>query len=295
MTIDAAYSEVERLTRKRARNFAYGIMVLPREKRRAIASIYAFARRVDDIADGSLPQAEKHAQLESLRTALNVDSAAAPVRGSGSEGARENRDVPPASPDPMLLALADARLRFPIPEDALRALVDGGLQDLGQSRYATFDELHGYCLKVAGAVGVACIAVYGSDDRQGAEKLGVALQLINIMRDVREDWELGRVYIPQDELASFGVSEDDIAHGRLTDAWRALMTFQADRARTYLEDGLGLVRSLEGRSALCVSTFAGLYRATLDRIEAAGFDVFDGPPQLSALTKLRIVGEGLRR
>ena len=195
----------------------------------------------------------------------------------------------------MLVALADARSRFPIPVESLRALVDGGLQDLEQQRYASFDELHGYCCKVAGAVGVACVAVYGSDDAEHAETLGVALQLINIMRDVREDWELERVYIPQDELASYGVPEEDLADGRTSDAWRALMTFQAQRARAYLQDGLELLGSLDSRSALCVSTFAGLYRTTMERIEAADFDVFGGPPHLSALTKLRIVGEGLRR
>src|SRR3989440_5205502 len=113
----------------------------------------------------------------------------------------------------MSVALADARNRFPIPDRALRAIVDGALQDLAQVRYASFEELRGYCTKVAGAVGVACIAVYGSDDVERAETLGIALQLINIIRDVREDWELGRVYLPQDELASFGVSEDDIAAG----------------------------------------------------------------------------------
>ena len=177
MTAEWAYAEVERLTRQRARNFAYGIMVLPREKRRAIAAIYAFARRVDDV--------------------------------------------------------------------------------------------------------------------ERAETLGIALQLINIIRDVREDWELGRVYLPQDELFSFGVSEDDIAAGNTSGAWHALMSFQAERARAYLQDGLGLLASLDSRSALCVSTFAGLYRATLERIEQRGFDVFDGPPHLSALTKLRIVGQGL--
>jgi phytoene synthase len=272
MTTAQAYAEVERLTRRRARNFAYGIMVLPREKRRAIAAIYAFARRVDDVADGELLPDEKREQLELLRAALD------------SPGG-----------DAMSVALADARSRFPIPDRALHALVDGGLQDLGQTRYADFDELRGYCTKVAGAVGVACVAVYGSDDVERAETLGIALQLINIIRDVREDWELGRVYLPQDELASFGVSEDDIAGGRVTDAWRALLTFQSERARVYLQDGLGLLASLDGRSALCVSTFAGLYRATLERIESSGFDVFAGPPHLSALTKLRIVGGGLRR
>src|SRR5207244_8663294 len=208
MTAARAYAEVERLTRQRARNFAYGIMVLPREKRRAIAAIYAFARRVDDIADGDLDPERKRAQLQELHAALDR----------------------PARDDAMLVALADARTRVPIPAEALHALVHGGLQDLDQSRYADFEELRGYCTKVAGAVGVCCVAVYGSEDVERAATLGIALQLINIIRDVREDWELGRVYLPQDELASFGVSEDDIAAGKATAAWRALLTFQAERA-----------------------------------------------------------------
>ena len=273
MITGRAYAEVERLTRKRARNFAYGIMLLPRDKRRAIAAVYAFARRVDDIADGKLPRYEKRERLQ--RVAASIDE--------------------PPGDDAMLVALADARTRFPIPDRALHALVEGGLQDLEQTRYADFEELRGYCTKVAGAVGVACVAVYGSTDVERAETLGIALQLINIIRDVREDWELGRVYLPQDELASFGVSEADIAARRMTSAWHPFMSFQAERARAYLQNGLGLLQSLDGRSALCVSTFAGLYRATLERIEASGFAVFDGPPHLSPLTKLRIVGEGLRR
>jgi len=148
---------------------------------------------------------------------------------------------------------------------------------------------------VAGAVGVACVGVYGADQPQRAETLGIALQLINIMRDVREDWELGRIYLPQDELTSYGVSETDIAAGRTGPEWRALMAFQASRARAHLEEGLGLLETLDSRSAACVSTFARLYRVTLDRIESRGFDVFDGSLRLSPLTKLRIVGAGLLR
>jgi phytoene synthase len=273
VTTARAYAEVERLTRRRARNFAYGIMVLPKPKRQAIAAIYAFARRVDDIADGPLPDLEKRARLEALRTAL---------------------DEPPGE-DAMLVALADARRRYSIPADALSDLVDGGLQDTQQRRYADFGELEEYCKRVAGAVGRACVAVYGADEPERAETLGIALQLINIVRDVAEDWRLGRVYIPQDELASFGVSEEEIASGRCTPAWRSLMAFQASRARAYLEDGSTLLEHLDARSAACVAAFAGLYRETLDRIEAAGFDVFEGPPHLSPLTKLRIVGAGLLR
>ena len=275
VTAEAAYAEVERLTRRRARNFAYGIMVLPRPKRRAIAAIYAFARRVDDIADDpELPDLDKRTRLAALRDTL--------------------AEAEPS--DPMLVALADARARYAIPDDALLALVDGGLQDTEQRRYADFDDLNVYCKRVAGAVGRACVPVYGAADQpERAETLGVALQLINIIRDVPEDWQLGRVYIPQDELSSFAVSEDEIAGGTVSAQWQALMAFQAGRARAYLADGLELLEYLDSRSAACVATFAGLYRATLDRIEAAGFDVFDGPPHLSPLTKLRIVGAGFLR
>lgn len=274
ITVDQAYAEVLKLTRQRARNFAYGIMLLPGPKRRAIAAIYAFAREVDDVADDpALPVEEKRARLERLRGRIEADPGG----------------------DPMLVALADARVRYPIPARALHDLIDGGLQDTEQSRYGDFDELAGYCRRVAGAVGVACIAVYGADQPQRAEKLGIALQLINIIRDVREDWELGRVYLPQEELRSFGVTEGDIAAGRVTPAWQALMAYQASRARSRLDDGQTLLGYLDRRSAACVAAFAGLYRATLERIEASGFDVFDGKPRLSAPTKLRIVAGGFLR
>ena len=265
--VEQAYEKVERVTRARAKNFAYGIMVLPREKRRAIAAIYAFAREVDDIADGDLPVFAKRARLEALRESLDAPGC-----------------------DAMDVALADARARFPIPRAALEALVAGGLQDLEQTRYACFDALRGYCEKVAGAVGVACVAVYGSDDVEHAETLGVGLQLINIMRDVGEDRALGRVYLPQDELERFGVK--DFAPGP---EWRALMAFQAARARAHLDEGLRLLGSLDRRSALCVATFAGLYRGQLDRMESNGFDVFHASCRLSAPAKLAVVARSLIR
>ena len=271
MIAEHAYAEVERLTRQRARNFAYGIMLLPRPKRRAIAAIYAFARRVDDIADGRLPAPEKRARLEHLRASLDA----------------------PLGEDATLVALADARGRFPIPADALAALIEGGLQDTEQSRYADFEELRTYCSRVAGAVGRACVAVYGADEPERAETLGIALQLINIIRDVAEDWRLGRVYLPQDELARFAVEEADIADARLKPEWRELMAFEAERARAHLAEGRTLLDHLDRRSAACVATFAGLYEATLDRIEASGFDVFSGDGRLSRAAKLRVVGAAL--
>jgi phytoene synthase len=265
MSVEEAYAEVGRITRREAKNFAYGIMVLPKAKRQAIAAIYAFARSVDDAADGELPPEQKRVKLEELRAAL--DSAPA---------------------DPVFVALLDARERFGIPREPLAALVDGGLQDLEQATYADFDDLRGYCEKVAGAVGLACVPVYGSDDTERAMTLGIALQLINIIRDVEEDRQLGRVYLPQDEIAAFEAEE--LA---LSPEFRELMAFQAARARTYLAEGLRLLDSLDRRSALCVGTFAGLYRETLERIEASGFDVFGEKTRLSTPRKLAVVARGL--
>ena len=265
MSVQEAYAEVGRITRREAKNFAYGIMLLPREKRQAIAAIYAFARRVDDVADGELPQEEKRRRLEELRAALDEDPA-----------------------DPVFVALRDARERFGIPREPLAALVDGGLQDTEQSTYADFAELRGYCEKVAGAVGLACVPVYGSDDTARAMTLGVALQLINIIRDVDEDRQLGRVYLPQHELDAFCV--DELAP---SPEFRELMAFEVARARAFLAEGLGLLESLDRRSALCVGTFAGLYRETLDRIEAGGFDVFGEKTRLSTPRKLAVVAKGL--
>jgi phytoene synthase len=267
VSVDAAYDEVLRITRREAKNFAYGIMVLPRDKRRAIAAIYAFARRVDDVADGPEPPEVKRVALDGLRAAL---------------------DSPPA--DPVFVALADARDRFGIPREPLAALVEGGLQDLEQQTYADFAELRGYCEKVAGAVGLACLPVYGSDDTAHAETLGIALQLINIIRDVDEDRQLGRVYIPQDELTRFGINRLEPSP-----EFRELMAFQAQRARAHLAEGLELLPSLDRRSALCVGTFAELYRATLDRIAANDYDVFRGKTRLSTPAKLAVVAKGIVR
>jgi 15-cis-phytoene synthase len=270
MSVQEAYAEVGRITRREAKNFAYGIMLLPREKRQAIAAIYAFARRVDDLADGGLSSEGKRAGLEELRAGLDGESA-----------------------DPVFVALRDARERFGIPREPLAALVDGGLQDTEQTAYADFVELRGYCEKVAGAVGLACIPVYKegqytSEDIEQAMTLGIALQLINIIRDVDEDRQLGRVYLPRDELAAFGVETLEPSP-----EFRELMAFEAARARAYLAEGLRLLDSLDRRSALCVGTFAGLYRETLDRIEAGGFDVFGEKTRLSTPRKLAVVAKGL--
>ena len=275
MKVEEAYAEVVRITRREARNFAWGIAVLPRQKRLAVAALYAFARRVDDIADDpGLPAAE---------------------RRRGLEACRESVETLPAAPDddPVLTALADAITRYPVPRSSLLDLVAGGLMDAEKPRYASWEELREYCRCVAGSVGLACTAVYGPSDPATAgpqaEALGLALQQINIMRDVAEDWQLGRVYLPQDELARFGVSEPDIASGRVSPAWRTLMEHQAVRAETLMRAGLGLLPLLDRRSALCVRAFAGIYRGLLVQMRGRGYDVFSQRPQLSAVGKVRAV------
>jgi phytoene synthase len=280
VTVEAAYAECARITRREARNFAWGIMLLPRPKRIALTALYAFARRIDDIADGPWPREERRRRLDEARATLDA--------------------LPTASPDdPVLVALADTLVRYPVPRRALGELIDGALWDVERSRYESWDELREYCRRVAGTIGVSCTAVYGPSDperaRPLAEILGLALQQINIMRDVAEDWTLGRVYLPQDELARFGVTEEDIAAGRTGPGWRGLMAHEASRARALLGEGLGLLDLLDRRSALCVRTLTGIYAGVLDEIERREWDVFGTRPRLSALGKLRVIGVGIAR
>ena len=276
MSVQEAYAEAVRITRREARNFAWGIALLPRAKRDAISALYAFARRVDDVADdGALPVERRRELLESCL----ADVEALPDAPAG---------------DPVLVALADALRRYSIRRETLRDLVRGGLMDAERSRYGTWDDLAEYCRCVAGSVGIACAAVYGPRDRAAAmpraETLGLALQQINIMRDVPEDWRLGRVYLPQDELTRYGVVEADIAAGRTGPEWRALMEHQAMRADRLLGEGLRLLPLLDRRSRLGVRTFAGIYRGLLVQMREHDYDVFSVRPHLSAAGKLRAVG-----
>jgi 15-cis-phytoene synthase len=275
MSVEHAYAEVARITRREARNFAWGIAVLPRPKRLAVAALYAFARRVDDIADDPTLDAE--------------------ARARGLEGCRASVAALPNVPadDAVLVALADAVDRYPIPRRSLFDLVAGGLMDVEKTRYASWEDLREYCRCVAGAVGLACTGVYGPSDPEAAapraETLGLALQQINIMRDVAEDWALGRVYLPQDELEHFGVAEREIAEGQVRSRWRELMKHQDRRAEALLGEGLELLPLLDRRSALCVRAFAGIYRGLLVQMRGRGYDVFSRRPQLSAVGKLRAV------
>jgi 15-cis-phytoene synthase len=248
MDLSEAYRRCEDVTRDRAKNFYYGIRLLPVPKRRALCAVYAFARGVDDVGDGSLATERKLAQLSRFRAQL------------------AGLDQP--GDDPVMAALADAVRRYPIPFDAFGDLVDGVEMDVAGTTYGTFEELVVYCRRVAGAVGGLCLGVFGSTEPARAvtlaDDLGVALQLVNILRDVKEDLGLGRIYLPAEDLARFGCDPELVG---TPDALAAVTAFEAARAREWYARGEQLVLLLDRRSAACVSAMAGIYGRILARIE----------------------------
>ncbi|HEY8482681.1 MAG TPA: presqualene diphosphate synthase HpnD [Spirillospora sp.] len=251
-----AYRYCERVVRTQARNFSYGIRLLPGPKRRALSAVYAFARRIDDIGDDHrTPVADRLAKLKEERARL------------------ADPDAHPS--DPVLTALADAARRHPIPLEAFGELIDGCEADVRGRSYDTFDDLLWYCRCVAGAVGRLSLGVFGTSDPRAAvpraDALGVALQLTNILRDVREDGENGRVYIPAKDLARFGCTLERDASGRPADPperLAALIRFEASRAEEWYATGLRLLPLLDRRSAACAGAMAGIYRRLLERIKA---------------------------
>jgi phytoene synthase len=276
LQIDQAYRGCEQITRRQAANFFYGIRLLPRDKRQAMSAVYAFARRVDDVGDGQLDADTKLAALTAERKRL---------AGLGN-------GVPYESDDPVVIALADARERFDIPVDALERLVDGVELDVRETRYETFDELVVYCRHVAGSIGRLCLAIFGAGHAPAApslaDDLGVAMQLTNILRDVREDRERGRVYLPAEDLRSYGC--DDLPgagthaarpHGQLEE----LIRFEAARNREWFDRGLELVELLDARSGSCVLAMTGIYRRLLERIEEQPAEVLERRISLPAWEK----------
>jgi 15-cis-phytoene synthase len=282
-----AYRQCEAITRRTAANFYYGIRLLSPDRRRAMCAVYAFARRVDDIGDGTLAHEDKQSRLDAQARAL---------------AALPGREEDPSASDPVMVALADAYVRFDVPPDALQALIAGVRMDVEGVRYESFEDLVLYCRRVAGAIGRACLAIFalrdpGGIDRAAAQQLaddlGVALQLTNILRDVREDAQNGRVYLPAEDLRRFGLiaagdereaaptiarladrsaidGNGTAADGEWAEAgWLdALVRFQADRARTWFDRGMTLAPLLDRRSAACLLAMASIYSRLLTRIAA---------------------------
>jgi phytoene synthase len=291
--LSEAYRECERITWSQARNFAYGIRLLPPPKRRGLAVIYAFARRIDDIGDGTMPAQEKISALDAARQQIL------------------NLSRPPAG-DPVLLALADVERNFPVPIPAFGELIDGCVADVRGTSYQSFDDLLYYCRCVAGSIGRLSLGVFGTsrDMTQAAEladSLGVALQLTNILRDIREDHQNGRVYLPAEDLAKFDCDSaslggttppDPPAHGGLVQppvppGFTRLVEFEAERARDWYATGWKLLAQLDRRSAACTGAMAGIYRRLLDRIAAEPAAVLRGRISLSGREKAMVAVKAL--
>ena len=276
MTADRAYAVCREIARAEARNFYYGFVMLPPERRAGIYAAYAFSRRCDDSVDGTEALPDKLRAIADRRLELDACYAGAPPPG-----------------DPVLVALTDAVHRFAIPRRHLDDLLDGVEMDLEVRRYADFPALKRYCDRVAGAVGLVSLHVFGFRDPSApahAEDLGVALQIVNIMRDVAEDAARDRIYLPQDEMAAHGVDEAEILQGVATAGFRELMRDQAARARAFFVRGERLLPLLDRRARMCVAMLAGLYREILTEIEARDYDVFRGRVALSRARKLALMG-----
>ncbi|MFE9462396.1 presqualene diphosphate synthase HpnD [Streptomyces virginiae] len=289
--VSAAYSYCEAVTGSQARNFAYGIRLLPTDKRQAMSALYAFSRRVDDIGDGTLPAEAKFARLEETRSVL----------GRIRAGEVDEDDT-----DPVAVALAHAARRFPIPLGGLDELIDGVLMDVRGESYETWDGLKTYCRCVAGAIGRLSLGVFGTVNAPGpgrpdaeraaeyADTLGLALQLTNILRDVREDAANGRTYLPAEDLAKFGCSEGFRA-GRLPAGadFAGLVHHEVRRARSLFAEGYRLLPMLDRRSGACVAAMAGIYRRLLDRIEREPEAVLRGRVSLPPHEKAYVAVRGL--
>ena len=293
MNADEAYAQCEQITWEQARNFAYGIRLLPPDKRRALAAVYAYARRIDDIGDGDLPAGEKTAQLEAARQ--QVRTLVARVNGDTAAVLDDT--------DPVLVALADVGARFQAPLEAFEELIDGCLADVNQAAYETFDDLLWYCRCVAGSIGRLSLGIYGATqpERQGklADDLGVALQLTNILRDVREDFLNNRVYLPKEDLDKFGIeiapfgSPEPFPSETMQARFANLVEFEANRAREWYGSGLRLLATIDRRSAACTGAMAGIYRRLLERIARNPHAVLEGRMSLPGSEKALVAAQAL--
>ena len=276
--LDRAYEECRLITKGEAKNFYYAFITLPPKKRKAIYASYAFCRLCDDAADEDIPTPQKLEALESLRKKLSLA-----YNGSLSDPVAE----------PVFAAVADTASEFHIPEDYYQEVVSGVETDLTKNRYQDFQELTAYCYQVASVVGLFCIHIFGySHERakQYAVDLGQAMQLTNILRDVKEDLDRGRVYLPLEEMTAFGYSLEELQAGVVNEPFQRLMKHQADRARQYFDSGFKLLPYLSPRARACPAVMGQLYSHILDRIEAKDFNVFDGRISLSKREKYLVTG-----
>jgi squalene synthase HpnC/squalene synthase HpnD len=274
LEIARSYADCREVARAAASNFYYAFYLLPRPKRDALCALYAFMRLVDDVSDTPGDLAAKRNGLARWRAALD-----AAVAGDTSAHA-------------VLPALADTLERFQIPPRYFHDLISGAEMDLTVGGYATFDRLREYCYRVAGTVGLTCLHVFGFTDPRApdrAESLGIAFQLTNILRDVRRDLEIGRVYLPQEDLDRFGCSTGELIGESITPGLRALMEFETARAWSFYREGEPLVRLVDRDSRAALWALVRTYSGLLRRIEARDFDVFSERTRLTTAEKAGIL------
>ncbi len=283
-----AYSVCRSIARSAAKNFYYAFLVLPKPKRQALCAVYAFMRRCDDIADDSgLSLHERRQKLAAWLEACHCVFSGQPTD------------------DPVLLALGDAHRRYGIPLQLLDELAYGTAMDVQESpepgqgeatvRYRTFEDLRIYCYAVASVVGLVCIRVFGYRDPAAeslAEQCGLAFQLTNIIRDVREDAAMGRIYLPEEDLRKFEVSPAELGSGPASPRLRSLLAALADRAREYYRSGDELIPLVDEDSQPALWVLVTIYRRLLDKIAGRQYDIFRGKISLTMGEKLLILGKG---
>ena len=275
LDLDESYRYCEKNTKERAKNFYYGIRLLPPEQRRSMCAMYAFFRYCDDVSDGDI-KGSKADLLKEWRQAID-----------GSE----------VGSSKILPAFYDAKRKHAIPSDYFHAMIDGVEADLSKNRYQTFEELYRYCYCVASTVGLVCVHVYGFDHSpealQMAEWRGIAFQLTNILRDVAEDLSLGRIYLPQDELAQAGISEADLLSGRDTPAMRQFLKEQVTRAQDYYARASKLEERVDAPCRSSLAAMTSIYQALLNKVGQMGCTVLEKRAKLSTVEKLRLAGKTL--
>ena len=275
LNLESAYAICRNITRREAKNFYYAFLTLPAAKRRAIYAAYAFCRHCDDSVDEEISIDAKLKALAELKTNLDLT-----YSGEASS--------------PVYVALADVALNYDIPQEYFQEIILGVKSDLVKDRFENFEELKGYCYRVASVVGLICLQIFGykDEDAKGyAVDLGLAMQLTNIIRDIQEDLAMGRIYLPQDELIRFGYTEEDLRNGVRNDAFLKLMQFQSQRAREYFDQGSKLLPYLSRRSRACPAVLGALYSKVLDRIEESNFDIFESRIALNKAEKLAITAK----
>ena len=300
-----AYSVCRSIARSSAKNFYYAFLALPRHKREALCAVYAYMRRCDDISDdATLPVRERR-----LKLADWLDTFHRVMQGNPSD-------------DPVLIALADAQRRFKIPIHLLDQLALGTAMDLAEEgdddepefargkfqetaektndaqptiRYATFDDLYQYCYRVASVVGLVCIRIFGYRDPMAeplAERCGLAFQMTNIIRDVKEDASMGRVYLPEEDLAKFQLDPAELQGTPDPARWRPLLALEADRAREFYLAGEELIPYISEDSQPALWVLITIYHQLLEKIASQEYDVFTNRISLTSWQKLKVLGKG---